>query len=164
MLTIVASAACASAFSLQGLVNQRLSPRLGERRTLPVRANEYDDWWNERRARSTLQNGKLVNAPDPTETLQLERDNIVLVLSEFVRSDYARVLCNHCQVSPTDYGKINGMFEQVQLGDGKVVVRLKRVFETNEGLMDRCAKYLRARIPQVRTVELVHRDGRDIYS
>eukprot|EP00966_Prymnesium_polylepis_P324945 7380950-Prymnesium_polylepis.1 len=37
---------------------------------------------------------------------QVERDRVALVLQEFVRSDYARQLCEYCNVQPTDYAAV----------------------------------------------------------
>ena len=122
--------------------------------------NPFDAWWAERRARNTV--GKRREAP-PVEALQLDTDTVALVLSEFVDSKYARSVCNHVQIQPTDFGQIDGMFDSVQVGEANVVVKLKRVFTNVEGLMDRLAVYLRARIPHIKAINSVHRDGVDIY-
>jgi hypothetical protein len=142
--------------------NSALSPP-SQARSPPVHANEFDIWWEERRAR----NRKQEPTPSPTlEALQLDRDSVALVLTEFVRSDYARQTCNNCNVMDVmDYGQIDGMFESVRLVNTKIEVKLKRTFgERNEALLDRLAMYLRARIPQPRLqIHAMHRDGEDIY-
>ena len=52
----------------------------------------------------------------------------------------------------------------MQLGEAKLVLRLKRVFdERNTHLLERLALYLRAKIPQIKQVHALHRDGMDIY-
>ena len=47
---------------------------------------------------------------------------------------------------------------------GKLVLQLKKAFnERNTALLDRLARYLRARIPEVRSIHALHRDGEDIF-
>jgi len=73
-----------------------------------------------------------------------------LVLTEFVLSDYARSLCSYCNVQPTDYGQIDGMFESVRLSERKIIVQVKRPFmQRSTPLLDRLALYLGARIPEL---------------
>ena len=54
-------------------------------------------------------------------------------------------------------------FESVRLTDAKVVVKMKPTLNQVEGLKDRLAKYLRARMPEVVEIHAVLRDGVDIY-
>ena len=96
--------------------------------------------------------------------MPLDRESVALVLTAFVRSEYARQVCNFRNVEPTEHGRIDGMFETVQLGDAKLVLRLKRVFdERNVHLLERLALYMRAKIPQIKQIHALHRDGMDIY-
>jgi len=98
------------------------------------------------------------------ETLELDGATFGRVLKEFVLSDYARGVFKTAGVQPTDYGLIEGMFSSVWLVEGGVEVRLKRAFdERNDALLDRLAKYCRARIPKIGTIYTLHRDGKDIY-
>ena len=56
------------------------------------------------------------------------------------------------------------MFERVEVNGGRVTISLKRAFgESNEGLLDRISKYLRGRIPHLGEIQVVHKDGREIY-
>ena len=76
------------------------------------------------------------------------------VLTEFVESEYARRLCDECDVQPligsARHLRIGIMFESVRLtGDAKLVVTLHRVFEQrSERLLDQLVKHLRARMPE----------------
>ena len=133
-------------------------------RVLP-RANEYDVWWQQRRERSIIHNPNQARVPSEAPgTLELNVDNVALVLSEFVRSDYARSVFNNARVDGTDYGRIGGMFESVRLANTTLVVKLKRVFEErNTALLERVSRYLRARIPTLKGFHAVHREGVDIF-
>ena len=138
-----------------------------------LQANEFDVWWEQRRKRGT--GGKHVGAAAAAaaatasstapDQLQLSVEKVSLVLSEFVRSTYARQCFNNVQAPGTDYGTIEGMFEYVRLAEGgTLVLKLKRSFnERNEALLDRLSRYLRERIPQVKAIHAQHRDGMDIY-
>jgi len=157
-------AICTSAFCPNLIGARTLSQRA---RSFPaVQANAFDDWWEERKTRNTLRNREQkVQAPSSApEPLQLDRDSVALVLTEFVRSDYALQLCNRANVDGTDYGQISGMFESVRLVNTKIVVKLKQAFgERTESLLDRLAKYFRMRIPHVVEIHAEHREGVDIY-
>jgi len=182
------------------------------------RANEFDFWWEERRARhaavgnevwaaakanaaafntasaegraalraarakaASEQAARAATAPN---TLQLDEDfwwsgamlsdevsrwsppsssSVALVLTEFVRSDYARQVFNYCRVAGTDYGQIRGMFESVRLVGTKLELKPKQACANVEGLFDRLAKYLRARIPQIKEIHEMTRDGSNIH-
>ena len=94
----------------------------------------------------------------------MNKDSVVLVLSEFVRSDYARTTCNYCNVQPTDYGQIGGMFECVVVADHKIEVKMQQAFsDAKSHLLDRLSMYFRARICNFSEMHALHRDGRDIY-
>ena len=135
---------------------------LSRARGAAPRANEFDVWWANRRSQNIMQQ---VPARAPAlDTLQLDVNSVTIVFKEFVQSDYARQLCNRYNVQPTDYGQIQGMFDSVQLVDTKLVVRLSPTFdERNTALLDRLSRYLRVRIPQLNTLQALHRDGLDIY-
>ena len=96
--------------------------------------------------------------------LEFNRESVALVLTEFVRSDYARQHFNRISADGTDYGQVGGMFEQVELVDSKLlVVKLKRAFnERNEAILDRLSRYFRVRIPRIKQIHAKHRDGIDI--
>ena len=125
-------------------------------------ARPFDVWWAERRSAN-----KLHNAQAPAAVLQplpLDVDGVTQVLTEFVRSEYVTQVCNHYNLEPTDYGQISGIFESVRLDDATLSVKLKRaVGETNEALLERLSKYLRARIAPPISMNVVTRDGVVIY-
>ena len=129
--------------------------------------NAFDAWWAERRRCNTLHNGRTSRSPPAVVTLELGPESVGQVMSEFVGSRYARTACNNAgaQVSPTDHGKVGGMFEYVNVyKEGMVVLKLKQAFdERNEELLGRVSKYLRVKIPQIVEIRAMHRDGRDIY-
>jgi len=113
-------------------------------------ANEFDVWWAQRTR--------------PPDALQLNRDSVLLVLTEFVQSMYARQAFDYCNVEPSGYGQICGMFESVHLVDDALMVKVKQALLGRKTvLLDVLAKYLRARIPEMVQVEEVHRDGRNIF-
>ena len=106
--------------------------------------------------------------------LELSEESVVQALAEFCQSGYSRRMCDFLQVSPTDYGTLEGMFDKtfhepswsykrVQLHGRRVEFKLKEIFHQREGLRDRLATYLRARVPQVSEVHVMIRDGVDIY-
>ena len=101
----------------------------------------------------------------PPQALELSLDNVAQVLSEFVRSDYARQCFNHVNAQPTDYGQIDGMFESVELLNTRLNIKLRQSFgERNNALLERISLYLRARIPRPRLeIHALHRDGMDIW-
>ena len=90
--------------------------------------------------------------------------SIGLVLTEFAESTYARAVFSNSarSVDEVDRATVRGMFAEVQLRDGTLELTMKSAFENVEGLLDRLAKYLRARIPQVREIHQMLRDGRNI--
>jgi hypothetical protein len=141
---------------------QTASQRVRSARSQP---SDFDLWWEQRRARNTLHNGQLEARPTAQDgPLPFDVESVGLVLSAFVRSEYARQVCNVRNLEPTEHGRVDGMFEKVQLGEAKLVLRLKRVFgERNTHLLERLALYLRAKIPQIKQVHALHRDGMDIY-
>ena len=80
---------------------------------------------------------------------------VALALAEFVRSDYARSLCQYCNVNPSDHGRIEGVFESVWLLDGgKLDIKLRTpVQHRSEQLLGRLAAHLRARAPHIRQMQ-----------
>ena len=88
--------------------------------------------------------------------------SVGIVLSEFVRSDFAQAIFNNYQVTPTDHGQIRGMFESVRLRDGTLELTMKQSVANVEGLVERLAMYLRVRLPQLRGIHQMHRDGMNI--
>ena len=155
--------AAASGFTLSSSGTFR-SSTVHARSATTLRANEFDVWWEQRRARNTLHSGKKAHVAASLETLPLNRDSVVLVVSQFVQSDYCRACCNRLNVDGTDYGQIEGMFEYVQIAEPKLVLKVKRTFgERNTALLDRLTRYLRARIPAIKEIHAMHREGRDIY-
>ena len=82
------------------------------------------------------------------------RDNLVRVLSGFVRSEYAVKLCRYVDANPADCGQISGMFESVRLVDGVLDVKLTRPF-THQAvpILDRLAEQLRAEAPHIMRLE-----------
>ena len=137
-----------------------------ERSFQAIADNIHDIWWEQRRARQRVRAGTAPGAaaaeaePPP---LPLDQAGVEQVLTEFVQSMYARTIFKMARCEPTDYGQIAGMFEFVQLERGGVVLKFKRVFETDRNLLDRMSVYLRGRIPQMQQIRVIHRDGQDIY-
>ena len=157
-------------------------------RAFEPHASVYDTWWENRQAANLVgRDGKRGPPANPPPGLPLDEDffwrsdftvrgepvgpsgsSIRQALQEFVESAYARTLCNRFNVSPTDYGQIDGMFQTVTLSDARLKLRLKQAFnERNEALMDRLSRYLRVRVPDLREIQAVHgapgREGLDIY-
>ena len=132
-----------------------------------IHANVYDDWWEDRRSRNLV--GRASQVPSPPalvlEPLPFDEEGVTQALAEFVNSEYALTVFRFRQCSPTDFGEVFGMFYSVELvGESKILLRLKQVFdERNTDLLERAARYLRARIPDVKQVTGVHRDGTDMY-
>jgi len=83
-------------------------------------------------------------------------------LTEFVESDYARQVFNFLRVDGADRGQIGGMFETVRQRDGKLELTMTRTCANVEGLVDRIAMYLRARVPRLRGIYQMHKDGMNI--
>lgn len=74
-------------------------------------------------------------------------ETVYQVLEEFTQSDFARNLCKYCNVSPTAYGQVRAMFEEVRLQDTTLVVRLNRQFEQrSEKLFDKLKRHFRQRM------------------
>ena len=91
-------------------------------------------------------------APPPAAAAPdaLDVNAVAHVLTEFCQSDYARQACQYCNIAPSEYGKIQGMFKSVRLDETRLVVKLHRSFEQRSAqLLDRLAKHLRARMPQL---------------
>ena len=84
---------------------------------------------------------------------QLDRQSVDELLAEFCTSDYAKQLCDYCNVGPMDYGKVRGMFESVRVIDSKLVIKLQRPFQQrSEKLFDKLVKLIRVRMPEVERV------------
>lgn len=84
------------------------------------------------------------------------------VLTEFVGSKYANALFNTYGTVATDYAEVRGIFDCVRLRDGVLELTLKNTYANVEGLMDRLAVYLRARLPQLTGIHQMHREGMNI--
>ena len=114
-------------------------------------------WWNDadaptRRndAPATLARSlQAPAAPEQGQAPELDAESVACCLTEFVETDYARRLCDTCNVAPTDYGRLGGMFESVRLRGTTIELKLKRSFEQKStSLLDRLTKHLRQRMPQ----------------
>ena len=102
-------------------------------------------------------NALLHNGEQARSQAQLDETSmsVAQVLNEFVSSDYVRRVCDSCMVSPTDYGSMRGLFESVRVEDGRLIVRLARqVEEKSASLLDRLARHLRKRMPQIKRLEV----------
>ena len=88
--------------------------------------------------------------------------SIGLVLTDFVESTYAKAVFNNARVDGTDRATVRGMFSEVRLRDGTLELTMKPAFENIEGLLDRLSKYLRAKVPQIKEIHQMLRDGRNI--
>ena len=96
--------------------------------------------------------------PTAPDALQPDGESVALVLQEFVQSDYARQLCDYCNVPGTDYGRMAAMFESVRLLGGTIEIKLAQRFEQRSAkLLDRLAKHLRTRMPQLQRLSYEHR-------
>lgn len=95
------------------------------------------------------------NAPQPTPgAVQLDGDKVAQVLTEFVQTDYALQTCEYCNVGPTDYGQVWGMFESVRPIDSRLVIKLKPSFEQrSEKLLDKLKLHLQKRMPEISSLE-----------
>lgn len=90
----------------------------------------------------------------PTEEAVADAETIAAVLAEFVASDYARNLCTYCNVAPTEYGQITGMFEVVRLNGDRLDVKLQQAFEQrSDRLLDKLVKHLRVRLPVIKRLQ-----------
>ena len=166
ILCLAMSLAVATSFSGFNIAARRQHARaITTLHTVPLSQNAFDVWWAQRRSRNQLVNGQRAGggAPAHAEQLQLDTESVVLVLTEFLQSVYARQVFNFCQAQPTDIGTIEGMFEKIHLGPSRVQFKLKQAYTNVEGLKERLAMYLRARIPAIAEVHAVQRDGLDIY-
>ena len=155
--------------------------------------NEFDVWWAERRVSNRVGGapGAQTQVLDalpldvPSLTLVLEE----FVESDYARqvcsccnlqpTDYGCIggMCadrrEHAHTTRTPRAHQanttctpcapRARFESVRLTDAKVVVKMKPTLNQVEGLKDRLAKYLRARMPEVVEIHAVLRDGVDIY-
>ena len=84
------------------------------------------------------------------------------VLTEFVQSEYAAVIFNVRKVDGMDRAQVRGMFESVRLRNGTLELTLKQSCANVEGMLERLALYVRARMPTVKAVHEVHKDGTNI--
>lgn len=93
-------------------------------------------------------------APNPAGAPQLDGEMVAQVLQEFVETDFCKKICEYCNVGPTAYGQITGIFQSVRLVDNRLVVKLERsVEQRSEKLLDKLAKHLRARLPLIKRLE-----------
>ena len=84
---------------------------------------------------------------------QIDED-VAMVLAEFCQSSYARSICAYCNANPTDYGNIWGMFSSVVCNGDSLAVRLGSNFEQRSTqLLDKLARHLRARLPELRQLQ-----------
>ena len=110
---LAAGVASATRLGMRPCVGNVFRPVSPARAASPL-ANEFDAWWAQRRA-----------VGNDAEVLDCDRDSVVVVLDEFVRSDYARLLLDQCNLPPSDFNSIGGMFEVVKLErNAKLVVKL----------------------------------------
>lgn len=84
------------------------------------------------------------------------------VMIEFVKGDYARNLCDDCNVQPLigspAHMRISVLFASVKLADTpgpvKLQVKLHPVFEQRSiKLLEKLVKHLRARMPELEWLE-----------
>ena len=83
-----------------------------------------------------------------------EMESVYAVLQEFAASDYAKAICEYCNVSPSQWGQARDMFAEVRLVGGPggpastVVIVLSRAFEQrSEKLLERLKRHFRQRMP-----------------
>ena len=86
------------------------------------------------------------------------RETLTRVLAEFCEGDFARRLCDECNIQPLigspSHTRISYVFDSVKLSDAKLTVRLHAVFERRSGkLLEHLVKHLRASMPQIERIE-----------
>lgn len=166
LVGLLAKYTLAFAFAAGGALRSHLCDRP---RTFPIIcAGQFDNWWMERRGRTgdiSLDNRPSHGTASTADGLALTRENLSLVLTEFVQSDFCRQACNYCMVEGTAYGQVDGMFEYVRIRGARIDVKIRRSFEQRRMvLLDRLAKYLRARFPnQIAEITTQSRDGTEIF-
>jgi len=85
--------------------------------------------------------------PGAPAAIAPDMDTIFQVLEEFAQSEYARKICEYCNVPPTDYGRARGMFEEVRVNDRTLVVKLRYQFEQRaDRIFDQLKRYFRQRM------------------
>ena len=122
-----------------------------EQNTLPLDKGDF-------RWTSAMLSGEASLNFDPSTS-----SNVGVVLTEFVQSDYARQVFNFRRVPGTDYGTIRGMFQSVQLVSTRLELKTSMQCQNVEGLFERLAMYLRARIPDITEIHEMHKDGMNIH-
>lgn len=78
--------------------------------------------------------------------------SLTRALTEFVETEYARRLCDECNVQPMigapRHERIGIMFESVRLQETKLVVRLHQRFEIRSmKLLEHLVRHLKASMP-----------------
>ena len=116
-------------------------------------AIDEDFWWT--RPAMTGEVSEMGWRPPPGSS-------IGLVLTEFVESSYAKAVMSNGRIDENDRGTVRGMFAEVRLSDGTLELTMGPAMENIEGLLDRLSRYLRARIPQIKEIHQMLRDGRNI--
>jgi hypothetical protein len=89
--------------------------------------------------------------------------NVGRVLTHFVQSEYARKLFAFRRVPETDKGQIRGMFSEVQLVGTTLELRPRQECANVEGMFDRLAPYLRARLPELQQIHELQKDGMNLH-
>jgi len=149
--------------------------------------NDHDMWWEERRARNRAaaqgyQYGGGGGPPPPPMMdpygpgpmgggggggRPLDQIGLETLLVAFAESDFMAEKFRYygSRISPTDRGAVFDVFRHASVSGGKIELELRDPFtEGKKVLLDRLAKYIRARNPQEPlTVYHINRDGMDVY-
>ena len=150
-----------------------------------LRMNDHDIWWEERRARNrAAAQGYSGAGPPPPPMMDpyaqgpgggggsageqpLDQVGLETLLVTFAESDFMSEKFRYygSRVSRTDRGPVFDVFQHASVSGGNVELELRGPFdEGKKVLLDRLAKYIRARYPY-ETLQIYHinRDGRDVW-
>ena len=145
--------------------------------------NDHDIWWEERRARNrAAAQGYSGAGPPPPPMMDpftqgpgggggggqpLDQIGLETLLVAFAESDFMAEKFRYygSRISHTDRGPVFDVFRHASVSGGNVELELRDPFdEGKKVLLDRLAKYIRARYPYERLqIYHINRDGRDVY-
>ena len=153
--------------------------------------NDHDVWWEERRARNrAAAQGYQYGAgpppppPPPPQMMDpygpgtmgggggggghpLDQIGLEALLVAFAESDFMAEKFRYYggRINPSDRGPVFDVFSHASVSGGNIELELRDPFDdAKKVLLDRLAKYIRARYPhQQLSVYHYNRDGRDVY-
>ena len=148
--------------------------------------NDHDIWWEERRARNraAAQGYQYGGGPPPQPMMDpygpgpmggggggggkpLDQIGLETLLVAFAESDFMAEKFRYygSRINRSDRGPVFDVFSHASVNGGNIELELRDPFDdAKKVLLDRLAKYIRARYPhQQLTVYHYNRDGRDVY-